>query len=270
MKKIIIFALLATLMAASNSEACTKKNKKEAESACANALTLKDSDGDPRYTECKVCDGCSIGPKWAVYQKTGLTCMAVVHQNEQKAADKEAADNKCKEIDAKKLYPKCVVEKGLICNSEKNLVVLEKHGRFRVCVPKPDIDKGDEKRKFKECLSHDENAVQYMCNSSITKKYWPNAKMTASKIAGVIPFKGCSGPYDKYMHCSVSCITAMRCGRLASTIKTLGKELSDLLDHHQDNAFNGDSVANRTGRKLSRSCASEDDCLTQCKSNFPN
>lgn len=59
---------------------------------------------------------------------------------------------------------------------------------------------------------------------------------------------------DKDSHCTISCVLASRCGRLASSLAGFAKEVQDVFDGTPHNAFgHGDACANRIGRRYGMS-----------------
>jgi len=84
-----------------------------------------------------------------------------------------------------------------------------------------------------------------------------------------------SGWNDKRSHCTLACILAAQCGRMASTLAGWYKESADVCDEAQFNAWGwGDECANRLGRRYGVDLDSDGDypqqCLDYCTTGNPD
>ena len=129
---------------------CSTNNAAEAKAICNDALAKTDDDGYNVYSDCKVCSLCTLSEKWITLKRTGVNCTAAVLKSEQKAADKNAAENKCQKLLDSGVYSKCQVKKGaLACTTEYEKVA--EFGKFKVCVKRKEEDDVTKKQAEAKC-----------------------------------------------------------------------------------------------------------------------
>lgn len=80
-----------------------------------------------------------------------------------------------------------------------------------------------------------------------------------------------SNYWDKFGHCSFSCIIAYRCSSGISTLVGHGKEIRDLFDSRQWNSYgSGDWEADKKGITIYESGArSDQECMNLCYQAYP-
>jgi hypothetical protein len=279
----------------SDGSLCLKKNLREAHDKCKQAMKEKGVGGALKYSQCKVCNGCSISPGWALYARTGQTCMAVVKQDEKMVADYAEAQKLCGDL--KSYFGECKVESGPTCSGSP--IRVKKIGKFVVCVPKP----GKNNKGGKCGGSRD-----YVKDASFTASKYPKCsfkknkgKPVGGKYCSETSFVSCDlgagtckavkdfgngedkvkanakgifwiHPFYKYQHCATSCVLSHRCGKVWAGVLGIAREVLSMLDlelRKQNGLGTGDEIANQTGRKLSGQASSDGECLSLCYGIYP-